>query len=159
MRNAASPSLRGARGFTLVELMLIVMIVAILIQLARGFYQNYRERTDLAQAANDIAQISTEILHYGLDHRGLPDTLADIGRAGKKDPWGNVYQYLNHQTLKGNGSLRKDKNIVPINSDFDLYSVGKDGQTQATLTAGVSRDDVVRANNGRFVGLASEYDP
>jgi general secretion pathway protein G len=48
---------------------------------------------------------------------------------------------------------------VPINSDFDLYSVGKDGQSQDPLTAPVSRDDIVRANNGRFVGLASTYDP
>jgi general secretion pathway protein G len=46
---------------------------------------------------------------------------------------------------------------VPINSDFDLYSVGRDGQSAPALTAKVSQDDIVRANNGGFVGLASDY--
>lgn len=55
------------------------------------------------------------------------------------------------------GQARKDRNLVPINSDFDLYSVGRDGQTAPALTAKVSQDDIVRANNGGFVGLASDY--
>jgi len=77
------------------------------------------------------------------------------------DPWKNPYQYLDLSSLNVNkklmGQVRKDKNLVPINSDYDLYSMGKDGQSQAPLTAANSRDDVVRANNGRFVGLASDY--
>lgn len=56
-----------------------------------------------------------------------------------------------------NGQARKDRNLVPINSDFDLYSMGRDGQSAPPLTAKVSRDDIVRANNGGFVGLASDY--
>jgi len=55
------------------------------------------------------------------------------------------------------GQARKDRNLVPINSDFDLYSVGRDGQSAPALTAKVSQDDVVRANNGGFVGLARDY--
>jgi general secretion pathway protein G len=46
---------------------------------------------------------------------------------------------------------------VPINTDFDLYSVGPDGNTQPPLTAPVSRDDIVRANDGRFIGKAEDY--
>jgi general secretion pathway protein G len=37
--------------------------------------------------------------------------------------------------------------------------MGKDGQSSSPLTAKPSRDDIVRANDGRFVGLASDYDP
>jgi len=47
--------------------------------------------------------------------------------------------------------------MVPINSDFDLYSMGKDGRSVAPLTAKDSRDDIVRANDGGYVGLASEF--
>jgi general secretion pathway protein G len=47
---------------------------------------------------------------------------------------------------------------VPINSDFDLYSLGKDGKSAGPLTALASRDDVILANDGRFVGLASDYE-
>ena len=59
----------------------------------------------------------------------------------------------------GGATLRKDKNIVPINADYDLYSSGPDGKSVAELTAPDSRDDVVRANNGRFIGVVSDYDP
>ena len=76
-----------------------------------------------------------------------------------RDPWGNADQYLSHDDVKGKGNFRKDKNIVPINSDYDLYSMGPDGDSVPPLTATPSRDDIVRANNGRFVGIAADYDP
>jgi general secretion pathway protein G len=47
--------------------------------------------------------------------------------------------------------------MVPVNSDYDLYSMGKDEDSQAAFTAQVSRDDVVRANDGNFFGLAIKY--
>ena len=55
------------------------------------------------------------------------------------------------------GKPRKDRFLVPVNSDFDLYSVGKDGRTAAPFTAKMSKDDVVRAMDGGYVGLASEF--
>ncbi len=55
------------------------------------------------------------------------------------------------------GQARKDRFLVPINSDYDLYSLGKDGRSVAALTAKDSRDDVVRASDGAFIGLASNF--
>jgi len=55
------------------------------------------------------------------------------------------------------GKVRKDRFLVPLNSDYDLYSMGKDGQSKAPLTAPVSKDDIVRCNDGGYVGLASEF--
>jgi general secretion pathway protein G len=52
---------------------------------------------------------------------------------------------------------RKDRFQVPINSDFDLYSMGPDGQSMPTLNAPVSRDDILRANDGAFYGIAEEF--
>jgi general secretion pathway protein G len=57
----------------------------------------------------------------------------------------------------GAGQARKDRFLVPINTDFDLYSVGRDGETAPPLAAAKSRDDVVRAANGAFIGLASKF--
>lgn len=59
--------------------------------------------------------------------------------------------------MKGKGSLRKDKGLNPVNSDYDLYSMGKDGATMLPFTNPVSFDDIVRCNNGRYVGLAADY--
>ena len=50
-----------------------------------------------------------------------------------------------------------DHQLHPINCDYDLYSVGKDGKSEAPLTAKVSQDDIIRANNGGYVGLVSNY--
>ena len=55
------------------------------------------------------------------------------------------------------GKPRKDHQMHPINCDYDLYSVGKDGKSEAPLTAKVSQDDIIRANNGGYVGLVSNY--
>jgi general secretion pathway protein G len=53
--------------------------------------------------------------------------------------------------------VRKDGRLNPLNTDFDLFSTGKDGDTTGPLNARASRDDVVRANNGAFIGLGENY--
>ncbi|NDP42735.1 MAG: prepilin-type cleavage/methylation domain-containing protein [Aromatoleum sp.] len=139
--------------------MLVIAIVGILAVIALASYEKYRERIKMAQAVSDIGSLQPLIAQYALDNNGYPDTLADVGRANMMDPWGNPYHYLNHDDNKQRGKWRKDHNIVPINSDYDLWSSGKDGASSPPLTAKPSRDDIVRANNGRFVGLASDFDP
>jgi general secretion pathway protein G len=52
---------------------------------------------------------------------------------------------------------RKDRFLVPINSDYDLYSKGANGESVAPLTAAKSRDDIIRAGDGAFIGLAERF--
>jgi len=160
-RLQAVPFARGgrSRGLTAPELLIALAIVGILAVIAFPRYANYRERVQIAQAIIDIKDIEAKLLHYRLDNRELPDDLAAVGMAGKLDPWGRPYQYTNLTDIKGKGKARKDKNLVPINSDFDLYSLGKDGASSPPLNAKASRDDIVRASDGRFVGLAADFDP
>jgi len=147
-----------SRGMTIVEIVIVLAIIAVLASIGIPLYSDYRYHAMVSQARSDIVSMDYLIAQYQSDYNGqLPDSLADIGKSGFLDPWGTPYKYLNLSTLKGNGKARKDKNLVPINSDYDLYSSGKDGQSVGPLTAQSSRDDVVRANNGRFVGLASDY--
>jgi general secretion pathway protein G len=76
------------------------------------------------------------------------------------DPWGRPYQYLRIDggTTPGlNGKRRRDKNANPVNSDFDLYSVGRDGLSVAQFTGKDARDDIVRANNGNYYYLAEKH--
>jgi general secretion pathway protein G len=147
------------RGFTTIELMLGIAIIGILIAIAAPAYQNYQDRVRTFKAVADIKSIEALVLTYRAEERSLPASLAQVGAAAMRDPWGNPYQYTNLEDVNGNGAARKNKNLVPINSDFDLWSNGKDGASHSPLTAQASRDDIVRANDGRFVGLASDYDP
>jgi general secretion pathway protein G len=158
-RSPFAPSSSRENGFTAIEMMLTVAIVAVLALIAVSSYTKYRERIQTMEAVSDIGSLAPLIGQYALDNNGYPDTLADIARDTMRDPWGNPYQYLSHDTNRARGQWRKDHNIVPINSDYDLWSSGKDGLSSAPLTAMHSRDDIVRANNGRFIGLASEFDP
>jgi len=80
-----------------------------------------------------------------------------LAQAGKLDPWGNPYQYLNLFNKKGKGGNRKDKKLNPLNSDFDLYSMGKDGATHTQISIGAGRDDIIRANDGSFIDKAEKY--
>ena len=150
---------RRASGFTIVEILIVVGILGALAAIAIPKYADYRERVKVAQAIADLTAISLLINNYQLDARNYPPNLASVGNAGKLDPWGRPYVYLNLQDPKTKGQARKNKNLVPINSDFDLYSIGKDGESRAPLTAKASRDDVIRANDGGFLGLARNYEP
>jgi general secretion pathway protein G len=150
---------RAQRAFTLFELLLVAAILGVIVALAIPGYGQYMERVKITQAKTDIVIIESAIERYYANHLAFPDTLVQAGVGGMLDPWGNPYQYLNITTAKGKGQgqVRKDHNLVPINSDYDLYSMGKDGNSQPPLTAKASRDDIIRANNGQFVGLAADY--
>lgn len=57
----------------------------------------------------------------------------------------------------GVGGARKDRFLVPLNSDFDVYSMGKDRDTVAPLSPPKSHDDVLRASDGGFYGLGKNF--
>lgn len=150
---------RHSLGATIIELMITIAIVAVLAMFATAKYQDYRERVRVAQAVADISAMSTRISQYILDNRSPPSSLTDVGFGSRLDPWGRAYRYLDLTTSKGKGKSRRDRALNPLNTDFDLYSVGKDGQTQTSVVPPVSRDDVIRARDGAFIGLVSDFDP
>lgn len=147
-------------GVTLIELVAVVAIVGILSGMASQRVGEARYRAEVAQAIGDIRALGMELETY-LENDSLPATLAEIGRGGMLDPWGQPYVYFPFpRDKKGKAppqGARKDRFLVPINSTFDLYSVGRDGQSVAPLTAKPSHDDIVRGNDGGFIGLGSRF--
>jgi len=143
-------------GLSLIELMITLAIMAIGLTIAMASYQGYTERVEAGNAAADLELASSDIERFFSLNGELPDTLAEAGFS-KLDPWGNSYEYLNFANVDGNGQLRKDRNLVPINTDYDLYSKGPDGASVAPLTAAASRDDIIRASNGAYIGPAADY--
>lgn len=142
-------------GFTLIEVLIVTVIMGTLAALAIPNYQRLTERARVAKAIGDIDAIGQNLTEYYHLNGSYPASLSDIG-AVPTDPWGNPYQYLRVEGAS-RGQLRKDRFLVPVNSDFDLYSMGPDGRSQAPFTSAQSRDDIVRANDGGFVGIAEDY--
>jgi general secretion pathway protein G len=145
-------------GFTLIEVMITICIIGTLAAIAIPNYIGYRDKANNARAISDIKNLELAIQNFYVTTGQYPDSLDQVASPVPKDPWGTPYQYLR---IDGGsappGHRRKDHAMVPVNTDFDLYSMGKDMDTTAPFTASNSQDDIVRANNGGFVGLVSDF--
>ena len=140
--------------------MIAVAIVGVLTSIAIPNYIKYKDKARLVVAIADMKFLEKEIMNFGAENDDLPENLSEIGKDNLLDPWSRPYQYLKIRGNDGKGKdfqPRKDFSLHPLNSDFDLYSVGKDGKSQAPLTSKQSQDDIIRANNGGFMGLGSNY--
>ena len=145
-----------ALGFTLVELLIAICVIGALAAIAIPNYYLYIQKAKTTKGIAEMKILEREIFVFAMDNDSYPESLADIGMDGFLDPWGTPYQYLNISTAKI-GAMRKDRFLVPINADFDLYSMGPDGRSASPLTAKLSHDDIIRASNGTYFGVASGY--
>jgi len=119
------------KGFTLIELMLVVIIIGALVAMVMPRLTGRGEQARTSAAKADIqANIATALKLYELDNGNFPSTEEGLNALLNKpdsatnwngpysekkpiDPWGREYKY------KSPGDHR---------SDYDLYSSGKDGQ-------------------------------
>ncbi len=152
-----NPSVNKSKtGFTLVELMVVVSILAVLSAVGVQNYHRHINEAKINRSIADIKAIELKLQEFYAENDVFPNSLNDIGMQNLPDPWGNPYQYANAATTPP-GLLRKDHFMVPVNTDFDLYSMGEDGATAIPFTVGRSKDDIVRANNGAYLGLVAEF--
>jgi general secretion pathway protein G len=132
---------------------------ALLLSIAVPTYFDRVQRLKISQATRDLATIAMGIERYRTMNFRLPLALTDVSGLPATDPWGHAYAYLSFAApIPGiKGQIRKDHNLHPLNSEFDLYSLGADGMSTPALTAKASRDDVIWARDGSFIGLASDF--
>ena len=156
----ARPRTRGLlreHAFSIIEILLVFAVIGTLAAIAiPGLYAAV-DYVRVQRAIADIKALELDVKTFQLTQGRLPDSLSEVRSDTVTDPWGNPYVYTNLTDLKGKGKARKDRFLNPLNSDFDLYSVGEDGKSSTPLTAKASRDDIVRANDGGFVGIASDF--
>jgi general secretion pathway protein G len=120
--------MRNKKGFTLVELMLVVIIIGILVAMVMPRLAGRTEQARIAAATTDIElNIGSALDLFELDNGFYPANLDDLfkepseapnwrGPYLKKrptDPWGNSYQYRHPANHEG--------------VDYDLYSFGRNG--------------------------------
>lgn len=147
-------------AFTLVEMMIAIFIVALVTAIAMPSYTRYMNKLKTSQVTQFMLHTSFALERYYSDHASYPATLTEAGvNQPVLDPWGNPYRYLaiDIKPPPNTGHVRRDKNMNPINSDYDLYSAGPDGRTQTQLMAHFARDDIVRAGNGGYMGKAEDF--
>jgi general secretion pathway protein G len=145
--------LRGCQGFTLLELMIVSCIVAILVAIAIPMWPMYQNLAKSTRAMQEIRMIETSIAAFSVDQGKLPDNLTDIGYDTLRDPWGHRYEYTKTPFRMYGTDLINGN----IGEGYDLYSKGADGDSDDSIVSDKSLDDIIRAGDGSFVGLASKY--
>ena len=129
-RSRTSPSPERARGFTLLELLVVMVIIGLLAAYVAPRYFSQVGRSEVRSAQAQVAALRNALDAYRLDVGSYPNTeqgLAALSarpqgatrwngpylqRAVPPDPWGRPYQY------RSPGQ----------HGEFDLLSLGKDGQ-------------------------------
>ncbi|MFI4914652.1 MAG: type II secretion system major pseudopilin GspG [Steroidobacterales bacterium] len=124
---------RAQAGFTLIEIMVVVIIIGLLAAVVVPQFLGRVDDARISKTKQDIQAMETALTLYKLDNFRYPtaeqglaalvqkpnDPTIKNWRAGgylkhlNKDPWGNDYQYVIPSTHNG---------------DYDLYSLGADGQ-------------------------------
>jgi general secretion pathway protein G len=128
---------RLQRGFTLIEIMVVVVIMGVLAAMVVPKLLNRAGDSKVSAAKVDIATIMQALKLYKLDNQRYPTTeqglqaliekptggpAANGWKSGgyvekmPKDPWGNQYQYLS----------------PGIKGEVDVFSYGADGQPGGT---------------------------
>jgi len=127
-------SLRAAAGFTLLELLVVLVILGLLVGVVAPRFFGQVGKSEVKVATAQIRALEDALDQYRLDVGRYPATeqgLAALNaqptgvtrwqgpylkKAVPNDPWGNAYQY------RSPGE----------HGEFDLYSLGKDGQPGGT---------------------------
>ncbi len=136
MKRSSAPAAFNRRGFTLIELMVVIVILGILAGLIVPRIMDRPEQAKQLKARMLMESISTALKLYKLDNGAYPTTEQSLQalveqpssgnvpnkwRAGgylekgkvPKDPWGNDFIYLS----------------PGIHNDFDLIAYGPDGSS------------------------------
>jgi len=158
MKKAISPNYIASptrAGFTLIEISIAILVIGVLGTIGYVSYNSVVNKARLVQAMGDIKAIAVAVDFYESRNGVFPGSLSSVGMDNKIDPWETSYVYIRIND-PGAGGPRSHQG-VPINTDYELYSHGVDGLSSAPLAAAEAVDDIVRAGNGGFLGLASNF--
>ncbi|MDD5194411.1 MAG: type II secretion system major pseudopilin GspG [Candidatus Omnitrophica bacterium] len=122
---------RKMKAFTLIELMLVVIIIGALAAMVLPRFAGRGEQARIGVARADIeAHIPTALKLYDLDNGGFPSSEEGLNALLNKPASASGWHgpYLEKKAIDPWGREYKYKSPGDHKIDYDIYSVGKDGQ-------------------------------
>jgi general secretion pathway protein G len=118
---------KRSRGFTLVELLLVLVILALIGGLVLPGIIGKAEGAKVKAAGSQISRLAMAVESYYLDTGSTPENLdLLIGDSGGVDGWNGPY--VKASSLKDPWGREYVYNYPGEHGDFDIYSLGADGQ-------------------------------
>jgi general secretion pathway protein G len=126
-RNSGSSGRNLSRGFTLVELLLVLVILALIGGLVLPNIIGKAEGAKVKAADSQISRLAMAVESFYLDTGTTPDSLDNlVNESGGIDGWNGPY--VKPSSLKDPWGREYVYNYPGEHGDFDLYSLGADGQ-------------------------------
>ncbi len=164
------------KGYSLAELMIVIAILGIFLSFAIATFMNAEvdcndptvrpgifARVYESAARTKLMKIDIKIKTFSLNHSRYPDTIDElVGHGGLGitaddlivDGQKMIFTPVNTTNM---GKVRKYKDIHPVNLNYDLYTLGRDGKTATPFTSQPGCDDIVVANDGKYIGYAYRF--
>lgn len=143
--------MKNKTGFTLVELMIVVAVIAILVAIAYPSYQNYRIRTNRADVKTELMRVSQRLQsYYVINHNYTSATITSVGGTASYPSTGTAYYTVGltvdtdgqGYTLTATpvtGTVQASNGVVCLNQSGYKYWVK--GATSCTLSISSTWDD------------------
>ncbi len=147
-------SLHNQAGYSLLELLFSFVVLAAILAIMVPTYYRFIGSSRVSATISELNGLQTEVVAFNLSEERYPDNLAETDTEITTDRFGNPYRYYRHDSGFG---LEREIFGLPLNDDFDVYSMGPDGLTAQQIDDPDSLDDILRASNGRFFGLAEQF--
>jgi type IV pilus assembly protein PilE len=106
--------MRRARGFTLIEVMITIAIIAIIAAVALPSYTDYVLRSKFAEASGNLADLRVKMEQYYMDNRRYSTTAAGgtCGIPGGNAPTVTEARYFTYVCASSNPNAAGDQRFV-----------------------------------------------
>ncbi len=145
---------------TILEVLVAMAGTATILAIALPVLEGAQEDLRRHEAVTDLQVIQFQVTKFELKYGTIPANIAalDLNEDVATDPWGAPYHYLNYEyAVSPDFVPREDQFLKPVNTAYDIFSQGPNLDHHKNLSNWRSKDDIVRASDGEFIGVADEF--